>query len=74
MLTMSIFHVLTMSTKRKIMKSTGRQAHQLRLRLSQELLEFIRDQAERNHRSMTAEINFRLLQSKERDDKEATCK
>lgn len=55
------------------MKST-KEAQQIKVRMPQELMEFIRTQAERNHRSITAEINFRLLQSKERDDKEATCK
>lgn len=56
------------------MKSAGKKSPQLRSRISQELMEYIRTQAERNCRTMTAEINFRLLQSKERDDKEATCK
>lgn len=49
------------------MKGTGRGAPQIKVRMPQDLMEYIREQADRNCRSMTAEINFRLMQSKEQE-------
>lgn len=56
------------------MKGTGREAPQIKVRVPQELMDYLRDQAERNCRSMTAEINFRLLQTKEQEGRVEPCK
>lgn len=49
------------------MGSTGRRAVQFRVRFPEDLMSYIREQAEYNCRSMNAEIIFRLTQTKEQD-------
>lgn len=49
----------------------ARNMPQVKVRLPIEVMEFIRQQAEQNLRSMTAEIALRLTQSKEQQEKQA---
>jgi uncharacterized protein (DUF2164 family) len=50
------------------MKGTRRDP-QLRARLPQDLMDYLKEEAEKNLRSVTAEITLRLMQSREQQER-----